>query len=64
MEIDVVTYHSVNSDPRFCWIAYPILKGKVWYVRFMGATEEEAATRARELLRKEIEKYHGKGKVK
>jgi len=60
--IDVVTYHSTNADPRYCWIAYPILNGKPWYVRFMASTEEEAATRARALLASELKKYEKKEK--
>jgi hypothetical protein len=61
-QIDVVTYFSQNAEPRICWIAYPILNGEVWYVRFTGATEEEAAARARALLQKELDKHHKKGK--
>lgn len=45
---DVVTYFSANA-PRedLCWTAYVVLpNGEYWGVRFSGATEEIACTKA------------------
>ncbi len=44
---NTITYHSTNAKPAEAWIAYVVLpNGDNWQVRFHGATEAEAISKA------------------
>ncbi len=45
--VDVVTYSSVNANPKERWMAYIVLpNGSLWLVRFVGETEQIAKDKA------------------
>lgn len=56
--MNVVTYNSVNQlNPDYKWLAYIVLpNGEFWNVRFNGATEEIARSKALALWEKEKDK--------
>ncbi len=58
-DTDVVTYHSENcARTELAWVAYVVLpNGEYWGVRFNGATEEIARTKAIATWNAEREKY-------
>ena len=57
--IDAITYFSTNNyDPKLKWLDFIILpNGKLWDVRFSGATEEEAKQKAIALYNEEKAKW-------
>ena len=55
--VEVVTYKLASGNAVWQWLAFVILpNGKLWDVRFSGATEEEARQKALDLWNAEYAK--------
>jgi hypothetical protein len=54
--IEVVTYSSANAKPHERWLAFVLINGKQWLVRFSGPDEASTAERARNFYKAEKER--------